>query len=227
MATFPTRLLDDLARQDGTSYILLTEGLYPNIWSGLREKVMERAEQLLTPEGRAAPLPETRAIAVDATEEGYANIRQFLIDNNWDFNRDAAYPDFDLIAPMSQLPGVLGVREMPEVRLVPMNESAHPATSMDMPASRVQSPPFSIGDGVVVHGVKAWHDAGFDGAGITIGIIDEGLKTTTPRGLKDVSPPSALVGCAVIVPRRDIRPASPPIDEKVTLTMAIVDSQGG
>ena len=117
-AEFPTTLLEDLARQDDILYVLLSDGLYPRLGSGLREKVAERAEQLLTPEGRAVAPPETNGIAVDATKEGYANIRAFLIANNWDFTRNSLYPDFDLIAPMSALHGVLYVYELPSSKFL-------------------------------------------------------------------------------------------------------------
>ena len=58
VAEIPTSLLEDLAGQDATGYIFLADGLYPRIGSGLKEMIMERAEQLLTHEGRPAPTPE-------------------------------------------------------------------------------------------------------------------------------------------------------------------------
>ena len=96
---------------------------------------MERAEQLLTPDGRAAAPPETNAISVDATDEGYENIRQFLVDNDWDFSQDASYPDFDRIAPISELHGVLYVREMSEMINFLIVEPARPYTGMDLQTS--------------------------------------------------------------------------------------------
>ena len=166
IAEFPTTLLEDLARQDNVIYILLTKGLYPNLDSGLQLKAVTRAEQLLTPGGRLAPPPQTTAIAVDATEEGFANIRQFLIDNNWDFSRDATHPDFDLIPPMSQLSGVLWVQELGGMYTFLSEDPPPTPTRADLPTSKVLSQSSSIGDGAVAHGVQAWHDAGYDGTGI-------------------------------------------------------------
>ena len=158
VAEFPTTLLEDLARQDDVLYVLLTDGLYPRIGSGLREEVMERAKELLTSAGRAAPTPEPMPVSVYATDEGYDNIREFLTDNGWDFSRDPLYLDFDLIAPISAIPGVLQVTGMPSSSDLMIMPPTPPTISMDLPTS-------AIGDGAAAHGVLAWHDAGFDGEG--------------------------------------------------------------
>ena len=99
-------------------YIFLSDPVYPHIGSPLKEKVILRAVELLTPEGRAAPPPERIAIWVYANHTGHANVRRFVHErggpvypefdheHGGGFTRNPVYPEFDLIAPMSALPGV-------------------------------------------------------------------------------------------------------------------------
>ena len=172
VAEIPTSLLEDLAGQDATGYIFLADGLYPRIGSGLKEMIMERAEQLLTHEGRPAPTPEPIGVSVDATPEGYNNIRAFLIANNWDFSRCPLLPDFDMLAPISALPGVLHVTKLPARKYFEEIPSPPHVPGIDSPTSRNDGAPSSLGTGATAHGEQAWHDAGFDGTGVKIGIID-------------------------------------------------------
>ena len=185
VAEIPTSLLEDLAGQDATGYIFLADGLYPRIGSGLKEMIMERAEQLLTHEGRPAPTPEPIGVSVDATPEGYNNIRAFLIANNWDFSRCPLLPDFDMLAPISALPGVLHVTKLPARKYFEEIPSPPHVPGIDSPTSRNDGTPSSLGTGATAHGEQAWHDAGFDGTGVKIGIIDGSFLVITqplPQG---------------------------------------------
>ena len=178
-------MLENLAGQDATGYIFLADGLYPRIGSGLKEMIMERAEQLLTHEGRPAPTPEPIGVSVDATPEGYNNIRAFLIANNWDFSRCPLLPDFDMLAPISALPGVLHVTKLPARKYFEEIPSPPHVPGIDSPTSRNDGTPSSLGTGATAHGEQAWHDAGFDGTGVKIGIIDGSFLVITqplPQG---------------------------------------------
>ena len=130
-AEIPTALLEDLAPLDDVLYIFLSDPLYPHIGSPLKENVILRALELLTPEGRTAPPPERIAIWVYANHTGHANVRRFVHEHGGGFARNPVYPEFDLIAPMYTLPGVRclgaarGEIELP--KLEPLTPTGHDA----------------------------------------------------------------------------------------------------
>ena len=124
-------------------------------------------------------------VSVDATPEGYDNIRAFLIANNWDFSRCPLLPDFDMLAPISALPGVLHVTKLPARKYFEEIPSPPHVPGIDSPTSRNDGTPSSLGTGATAHGEQAWHDAGFDGTGVKIGIIDGSFLVITqplPQG---------------------------------------------
>ena len=136
---------------------------YPNLGSHLNQLVDAVEEGSLSPDEAAADSPIHSAGSVAVTIHLSGNVDdvvQFLEDNGGDPRNVGegyieAYVPVTLLGALSEQPGVIRVRE-----IVPPQPDYGPLTSQ----------------GVQTHLAQAWHDAGYSGQGIKVGIIDGGFE---------------------------------------------------
>ena len=134
-----------------------TEQLYPNLGSGLNQLItsVEAAQ-----EKNADDTPvQTEAVAVTIYLSGETDELVAFLEDNGVSPRNVgegyveAYVPVTLLGPVSELPGVIRVREI-----------APPEPSQLTQRVRGQGP--------LVHGSNVWNRAGYSGQGIKVGVID-------------------------------------------------------
>ncbi len=142
---------------------------YPNLDSNLN-RLAEVASSTLTPAATQSnqdadePVLVTFYIEADRVDE----VREYLEDNDI-FVRNVGEDYIEAHVPPSQLgaaserPGVLRVTTVAPA-LPPQPKSANGLN------------PAVISQGVGIHGADAWHDAGFRGEDVKVGIIDTGFE---------------------------------------------------
>ena len=137
---------------------------YPNMDSNLNRIVDQFQTGQFSAQAAAANAPIHREESVAVTlyvTEGYAqNVWDWLEESdasprNIGIDYIEAYVPVSLLPQASKQEGVISVRTI-------------------IPSETVQG--LKVSEGVAVHGVPAWHDAGFSGQGIKIGIIDSGFE---------------------------------------------------
>jgi len=136
---------------------------YPNLGSHL-SNLVARVENGEDPAGEAAEeasihREESVAVTINLSDN-VAEVVTFLEDNGGDPRNVGedyieAYVPVTLLSQLSNQPGVIRVRE-----IVPPQPEYGPVTSQ----------------GVQTHLVQAWHDAGYSGQDVKIGIIDSGFE---------------------------------------------------
>ena len=134
-----------------------TEQLYPNLGSGLNQLITSvEAGQ----EKNADDTPvQTEAVAVTIYLSGETDELVAFLEDNGVSPRNVgegyveSYVPVALLGPVSELPGVIRVRE-----IVPPEPSQL--------TQRVR------GQGPLVHGSNVWNRAGYSGQGIKVGVID-------------------------------------------------------
>ena len=151
---------------------------YPNLGSHLDQLVASVEAGQATAQGAASnsPLYSGESVAVTIYLSGNVDdVVGFLEDNGGDPRNVGedyieAYVPVTLLGPVSEQPGVIRVRE-----IVPPEPEYGPITSQ----------------GVQAHLATAWHDAGYTGQGVKVGIIDsfEGLSSLMGKEL-----PATVVG---------------------------------
>lgn len=152
---------------------------YPNLDSSLYYLVLEREEAQSSPQGASGQTTQQVAevdvlITLDSGESTPAVV-QFLKDNNasplfdymnlpndgygYDTSLGAILP-VSLLVRLSQLPGVLRVEEP---------DRPDPDNNSNSPSSQGARNPADA------HGARTWHNAGYEGTGIAVGVIDSGF----------------------------------------------------
>ena len=152
---------------------------YPNLGSHLDQLVANvEAGQATSQDAAAETSVHSReSVAVTIYLTGNVDdVVAFLEDNGGDPRNVGedyieAYVPMALLGLVSEQPGVIRVRE-----IVPPQPSYGPATSQ----------------GVQTHLAQAWHDAGYTGQGVKVGIIDVGYEGF--RGLVGQELPSSPAG---------------------------------
>ena len=156
---------------------------YPNLGSGLDERVTGVEEGLTTAESAAARSPAHREESVAVTIYLSGNVDEvvsFLEDNGGDPRNVGedyieAYVPVTLLGPVSEQPGVLRVREI-------------------IPAEPAQSTAEAVaGHGSQPHGAAAWNQAGYTGKGVKVGVIDAHTAFNGFSGLMGTELPSTVV----------------------------------
>ena len=136
---------------------------YPNLGSHLDQLVASLEAGQATAQGAASnsPLHSGESVAVTIYLTGNVDdVVGFLEDNGGDPRNVGedyieAYVPVPLLGALSEQPGVIRVRE-----ILPPEPEYGPITSQ----------------GVQAHLATAWHDAGYTGQGIKVGIIDTGFE---------------------------------------------------
>ena len=135
---------------------------YPNLSSSLDQMVshFESRQSTAREAAEAAPLSDGPSVAVTIYLSGHvADVEQFLLDNGGDPRNVGedyieAYVPVWLLGELSGQPGVLRVQE-----IIPPQPEYGPITSQ----------------GVSAHLAGPWHQAGYDGEAVKVGIIDGGF----------------------------------------------------
>jgi hypothetical protein len=104
VAEIPLTLLVSLSQHKEVLYVFTQDAPYPNLDPSLNRLIVLDAAQRLTDE--SATVPEPINIHVVATDEGYANIRRFLKENNLSVTNGSQRLPVRLLGPMSQLTGL-------------------------------------------------------------------------------------------------------------------------
>ena len=152
--------------EDGNKDLAIPEKAelkYPNLGSSLDQLVtrVEEGEALAAPSAGNAPAYRAESVAVTIYLSGNVDgMVSFLEDNGGDPRNVGedyieAYVPVTLLGPVSEHPGVLRVRE-----IVPPEPEYGYFTSQ----------------GVQAHLAQAWHNAGYKGQGVKVGIIDSGFE---------------------------------------------------
>ena len=142
------------------------EQQYPSLGSHLNQLVASVESGASTPQDAAAnaSIHSGGSVAVTIYLSGNVDgVVEFLEDNGGDPRNTGedyieAYVPVTLLPQLSQQPGVIRVRE-----IIPPQPLYGPITSQ----------------GVQTHLAPAWHDAGYRGEGIKVGIIDVGFEGIT------------------------------------------------
>ena len=152
--------------EDGNKDLAIPEKAelkYPNLGSSLDQLVtrVEEGEAPAAPSAGNAPAHRAESVAVTIYLSGNVDgMVSFLEDNGGDPRNVGedyieAYVPVTLLGPVSEQPGVIRVRE-----IVPPEPEYGYSTSQ----------------GVQAHLAQAWHDAGYKGQGVKVGIIDSGFE---------------------------------------------------
>ena len=152
--------------EDGNKDLAIPEKAelkYPNLGSSLDQLVtrVEEGEALAARSAGNAPAYRAESVAVTIYLSGNVDgMVSFLEDNGGDPRNVGedyieAYVPATLLGPVSEHPGVLRVRE-----IVPPEPEYGYFTSQ----------------GVQAHLAQAWHNAGYKGQGVKVGIIDSGFE---------------------------------------------------
>ena len=136
---------------------------YENMDSLLNQMVqqIETNELSAAATAESAPMPHAESVAVTLyiTEGNAESVRDFLEDNgasprNIGADYIEAYIPVHLLPAASTQPGVISIRT-----IIPPQPDQGPIVS----------------EGAAAHGASAWHQAGFRGEGVKIGVIDSGF----------------------------------------------------
>ena len=155
-----------------------TEQLYPNLGSGLNQLItsVEAAQ-----EKNADDTPvQTEAVAVTIYLSGETDELVAFLEDNGVSPRNVgegyveAYVPVTLLGPVSELPGVIRVREI-------------------APAQQVQLAQLVRGQGPLVHGSTVWNQAGYNGEGVKVGVIDLPFSFKSFGSLMGTDLPPAVV----------------------------------
>ena len=140
-------------------------------------QIVERVEQgVATADSAAADAPISRgeSVAVTFYTQGDAStLADFLRVNGGDPRNVGegyveAYVPISLLVRASEQPGVVRVQAI----MLPNPEDDAPL-SLDSKGAALKGN--VISQGVALHGADAWHDAGYTGEGVKVGIIDGGF----------------------------------------------------
>ena len=142
---------------------------YPNLGSRLNQLVagVEEGGASAREAAKDAPVRQEESAAVTIYLSGnVGGVVSFLEDNggsprNVGEDYIEAYVPVTLLGQLSEQPDVLRVRE-----IVPPQPAGHPATHSGN----------TVSQGVDVHGAATWHDAGYKGRGVRVGIITTGFE---------------------------------------------------
>ena len=134
---------------------------YPNLGSTLDQLVtmVEKGEASAKQAAEDAPVHQEESVAVTIyLSENVADVVKFLEDNgasprNVGEDYIEAYVPVSLLGQLSEQPGVIRVREI-------------------IPPEPAQTNQQVAGHGPPVHGSMPWNQAGYDGQGVKVGVID-------------------------------------------------------
>ncbi len=169
----PSQQMGPAATGDGDDIEIIlpekTELKYPNLGSRLNQLVagVEEGGASAREAVKDAPVRQEESAAVTIYLSGnVGGVVSFLEDNggsprNVGEDYIEAYVPVTLLGRLSEQPDVLRVRE-----IVPPQPAGHPATHSGN----------TVSQGVDVHGAAAWHDAGYKGRGVKVGIITTGFE---------------------------------------------------
>ncbi|MCY4448420.1 MAG: leucine-rich repeat domain-containing protein, partial [Chloroflexi bacterium] len=138
---------------------------FPNLGSHLDRLVVQPdagQASIQDAAGGAAVSPEESVAVTIHLSGSVPEVVAFLEDNgaeprNVGEDYIEAYVPVTLLGPVSELPGVLRMREIVPPRPTQLSQRV-------------------IGNGPAVHGPEPWNDAGYTGQGIKVGVIDVGFK---------------------------------------------------
>ena len=154
---------------------------YPNLGSSLDQLVASVEEGEVTAKQAAedAPMHQEESVAVTIYLSGnVGGVVEFLEDNggsprNVGEDYIEAYVPVTLLGQVSEQPGVIRVREI-------------------VPPEPAQTPQQVAGHGPLVHGSAAWNQAGFNGQGVKVGVIDSNFGFNDFSGLMGTELPSTV-----------------------------------
>ena len=133
---------------------------YPNLGSSLNQLIASvEAGQAAEKAARGAPVHEAGAVAVTIYLSGETGEVVAFLEENGASPRNVgegyieAYVPLTLLGAVSELPGVIRVREI-------------------APAQQVRLTQRVRGQGPLVHGSNVWNRAGYSGQGVKVGVID-------------------------------------------------------
>ena len=136
------------------------EQKYPNLGSSLNQLIASvEAGQAAEKAARGAPVHEAGAVAVTIYLSGETGEVVAFLEENGASPRNVgegyieAYVPLTLLGAVSELPGVIRVREI-------------------APAQQVRLTQRVRGQGPLVHGSNVWNRAGYSGQGVKVGVID-------------------------------------------------------
>ena len=156
---------DDIQKQMDLPPIAPEPATYPNLDSHLN-RLAESSEALQNPsttDGQADNQSDDPVLVTFYIEPGKVDdVRQYLEDNgiyvrNVGEDYIEAHVPPDLLGVASEQPGVLRVNAV-------------------IPPRAAQSQTRVITQGVGLHGADAWHNAGYRGNGVRVGVIDTGFE---------------------------------------------------
>ena len=142
----------------------LNTPIYPNIDSNLNDIVQQYESGQSTAQVAAANAPihsdESVAVTIYITE-GYADDITDYLNANGASPRNIGADYIEAYVPVSLLPEASTQEGVISISTIIPPQPAQGAV---------------VSEGVAVHGATAWHDAGFKGQGVRIGIIDNGFQ---------------------------------------------------
>ena len=137
-----------------------TEQPYPNLGSSLNQLIASvEAGRAAEKAAESAPVHRAGAVAVTIYLSGETGELVAFLEENGAPPRNVgdgyveAYVPVALLGAVSELPGVVRVREI-------------------VPAQQVRLAQYVRGQGPLVHGSTVWNQAGYGGQGIKVGVID-------------------------------------------------------
>ena len=154
---------------------------YPNLGSTLDQLVtmVEKGEASAKQAAEDAPVHQEESVAVTIyLSENVADVVKFLEDNgasprNVGEDYIEAYVPVSLLGQLSEQPGVIRVREI-------------------IPPEPAQTNQQVAGHGPPVHGSMPWNQAGYDGQGVKVGVIDLEFSFNDFAGLTGTELPSTV-----------------------------------
>ena len=154
---------------------------YPNLGSTLDQLVtmVEKGEASAKQAAEDAPVHQEESVAVTIyLSENVADVVKFLEDNgasprNVGEDYIEAYVPVSLLGQVSEQPGVIRVREI-------------------IPPEPAQTNQQVAGHGPPVHGSMPWNQAGYDGQGVKVGVIDLEFSFNDFAGLTGTELPSTV-----------------------------------
>ena len=157
------------------------EQKYPNLGSSLNQLIASvEAGQAAQKAAESAPVHKAGAVAVTIYLSGETGEVVAFLEENGAPPRNVgdgyveAYVPVALLGPVSELPGVLRVREI-------------------VPAQQVRLAQHVRGQGPLVHGSTVWNQAGYGGQGIKVGVIDGPFGFKSFGSLMGTDLPSTVV----------------------------------
>ena len=153
---------------------------YPNMDSNLNRIVEQVQTGQFTAQAAAANAPIHREESVAVTlyiTEGYAQDVWDYLEQSGASPRNIGIDYIEAYVPVSLLPDASTQEGVISIRTI-------------IPPQELQGT--VVSDGVALHGVPAWHNAGYRGQGVKIGIIDSGFRGF--RSLMGTELPSTVQG---------------------------------